>query len=195
MFRTDLLWIDWFDLLAVQGTLMSLLQHHSSKTSILWCSAFFIVQLSHPYMTTGKTTALTRQTFANKAMSLLLATYFINFSWTIFFFSALLWFSLSVTSFSGDCFSLKYSYLFSKILSDVSLSYWTVFQVLSPAYGRAFILTITIEKKEDFCPQLFLIYSLPRKFHLLPRFWWRASTDFCLQGRCVFALIESKPVL
>ena len=63
--------IDWFDLLAVQGTLKSLLQHHSSKASILQCSAFFIVQLSHPYMTTGKTTALTRQTFVSKVMSLL----------------------------------------------------------------------------------------------------------------------------
>ena len=55
--------MDWLDLLAVQGTLKSLLQHHSSKASILWCSAFFIVQLSHSYMTTGKTIALTRQTF------------------------------------------------------------------------------------------------------------------------------------
>ena len=55
-------WIDWFDLLEVQGTLKSLLQHHSSKASILWRSAFFIVQLSHPYMTTGKTMALTRWT-------------------------------------------------------------------------------------------------------------------------------------
>ena len=55
--------MDWLDLLAVQGTLKSLLQHHSSKASILWCSAFFIVQLSHPYMTTGKTIALTRWTF------------------------------------------------------------------------------------------------------------------------------------
>ena len=63
--------IDWFDLLAVQGTLKSLLQHHSSKASILWQSAFFIVQLSHPYMTTGKTIALTRRTFAGKVMSLL----------------------------------------------------------------------------------------------------------------------------
>ena len=63
--------IDWFDLLAVQGTLMNLLQHHSSKASILWCSAFFMVQLSHPYMTTGKTKALTRWTFVSKAMSLL----------------------------------------------------------------------------------------------------------------------------
>ena len=61
----------WLDLLAVQGTLKSLLQHHSSKASILWCSAFFIGQLSHPYMTTGKTTALTRQTFVGKVMSLL----------------------------------------------------------------------------------------------------------------------------
>ena len=63
--------MDWFDLLSVQGTLNSLLQHHSSKASILWCSAFFTVQLSHPYLTTGKTTALTRQTFVGKVMSLL----------------------------------------------------------------------------------------------------------------------------
>ena len=66
--------IDWFDLLAVQGTLKSLLQHHSSEASILRCSAFFMVQLSHPYMTTGKTTALTRQTFVGKLMSLLFNT-------------------------------------------------------------------------------------------------------------------------
>ena len=63
--------MDWLDLLAVQGTLRSLLQHHSSKASILQCSAFFIVQLSHPYMTTGKTIALTRRTFVGKVMSLL----------------------------------------------------------------------------------------------------------------------------
>ena len=63
--------MDWLDLLAVQGTLRSLLQHHSSKASVLWCSAFFIVQLSHPYMTTGKTIALTRWTFVDKVMSLL----------------------------------------------------------------------------------------------------------------------------
>ena len=62
--------MDWLDLLAVQGTLKSLLQHHSSKASVLWRSAFFIVQLSHPYMTTGKTIALTRQTFVDKVMSL-----------------------------------------------------------------------------------------------------------------------------
>ena len=65
-FRTD-----WLDLLAVQGTLKSLLQHQSSKASILWRSAFFIVQLSHPYMTAGKTTALTSRTFVDKVMSLL----------------------------------------------------------------------------------------------------------------------------
>ena len=64
--------IDWFDLLAVPGTLKSLLQHHSSKALLLRHSAFFIVQLSHPYMTTGKTTALTRQTFVGKVTSLLL---------------------------------------------------------------------------------------------------------------------------
>ena len=63
--------MDWLDLLAVQGTLKSLLQHHSSKASILWCSAFFVVQLSHPYMTTGKTIALAGRTFVGKVMSLL----------------------------------------------------------------------------------------------------------------------------
>ena len=63
--------IDWLDLLAVQGTLKSLLQHHSSKASVLQCSAFFIGQLSHPYMTTGKTIALMRWTFVGKVMSLL----------------------------------------------------------------------------------------------------------------------------
>ena len=63
--------MDWLDLLAVQGTLKSLLQHHTSKASILWRSAFFIVQLSHPYTTTGKTIALTRRTFVDKVMSLL----------------------------------------------------------------------------------------------------------------------------
>ena len=64
--------MDWLDLLAVQGTLKSLLQHHSSKASVLWWSAFFVVQLSHPYMTTGKTIALTRRTLVGKVMSLLL---------------------------------------------------------------------------------------------------------------------------
>ena len=63
--------MNWLDLLAVQGTRKSLLQHHGSKASILWCSAFFTVQLSHPYMTTGKTLALTRWTFVGKVMSLL----------------------------------------------------------------------------------------------------------------------------
>ena len=66
--------IDWFDLLAVQGTLKGLLQHHNSKASILWHSAFFMVQLSHPYMTTGKIIALTRQTFVGKVMFLLFNT-------------------------------------------------------------------------------------------------------------------------
>ena len=63
--------MNWLDLLAVQGTLKSLLQHHSPKASILWCSAFFIVQLSHPYMTIGKTIALTRRTFVDEVTSLL----------------------------------------------------------------------------------------------------------------------------
>ena len=63
--------MDWLDLLSVQGTLKSLLQHHTSEASILWCSAFFTVQLSHPYMTTGKTMALSRRTFVGKVISLL----------------------------------------------------------------------------------------------------------------------------
>ena len=67
--------MDWLDLLAVQGTLKSLLQHHTSKASVLQCSAFFTVQLSHPYMTTGKTIALTRWTFVGKVMSLNLITH------------------------------------------------------------------------------------------------------------------------
>ena len=71
LFRTDLFRMDWLDLLEVQGTLKSLLQHLSSKASILWCSAFFIIQLSHPCMTTGKTIALTIWIFVSKVMSLL----------------------------------------------------------------------------------------------------------------------------
>ena len=71
LFRLISFLIDWFDLLAVQGTLKSLLQHHSSKALIFQCSAFIIVQLSHPHMTTGKTIALTRWTFVGKVMSLL----------------------------------------------------------------------------------------------------------------------------
>ena len=74
--------MDWLDLLAVQGTLKSVLQHHSSKASIFWCSAFFTVQLSHPYMTTGKTIALTRRTFVGKVMSLL----FCLFVFPIYFY-------------------------------------------------------------------------------------------------------------
>ena len=76
-FRTD-----WLDILAIQGTLKSLLQHHSSKASILQCSIFFIVQLSHPYMTTGKTIALNRWAFVGKVMSLL----FNMLSWSYLFF-------------------------------------------------------------------------------------------------------------
>ena len=74
--------MDWLDLLAVQGTLKSLLQHHRSKASVLRCSAFFMIQLSHPYMTTGKTIALTRRTFVGKAISRLfnmLSTFVIAF--------------------------------------------------------------------------------------------------------------------
>ena len=98
--------MDWLDLLAVQGTLKSLLQHHSSKASILRCSALFIVQLLHPYITTGKTTALIRQTFVGKVMSLL-------FSLVITFLprSKRLWmwtidFSVRFSSLSQSCSTL-----------------------------------------------------------------------------------------
>ena len=92
--------IDLLDLLAVQGTLKSLLQHHSSKASILWCSAFFVIQLSHPYMTTGKTIALTRWTFVSKVMSLLFNTLY--FQWRVnilFYFSFLKYCALLNTFF------------------------------------------------------------------------------------------------
>ena len=72
-------WMNWLDLLAIQGTLRSLLQHHNSKPSVVQCSAFFMVQLSRPYMTTGKTTALTRRTFVGKVMSLLFIFLFFIF--------------------------------------------------------------------------------------------------------------------
>ena len=81
--RTDLFRMDWLDLLAVQGTPKSLLQHHSSKASILLHSAFFLVQLSHPYMTTGKTIALTRRTFVDKVMSLLFNMLSSTLAWKI----------------------------------------------------------------------------------------------------------------
>ena len=81
--------MDWLDLFAVQGTLKSLLQHHSSKASILLCSAFFTVQLSHPYMTTGKTIALTRRIFVGKVMSLLfnMLSRLIIIRWVYFYVS------------------------------------------------------------------------------------------------------------
>ena len=83
--------MDWLDLLAVQRTLKSLLQQHSSKASILQCSAFFIVQLSHPYMTAGKTIALTRQTFVGKIMSLLFIYFYFYFFCLCFLICCLGW--------------------------------------------------------------------------------------------------------
>ena len=87
----------WLDHLAVQGTLKSLLQHHSSKASIPLHSAFFTVQLSHPYMTSGKTIALTRCTFVGKVMSLLFIFYFLSFIFTLFYFTILYWFCHTLT--------------------------------------------------------------------------------------------------
>ena len=92
--------MDWLDLLAVQGTLKSLLQHHSSKVSVLWCSAFFIVQLSHSYMSSGKPIALTRRTFVDKVMSLLLICCLVSFltSYNILYFKVyFVWYE--------DCYS------------------------------------------------------------------------------------------
>ena len=90
--------IDWFDLLTVQGALRSLLQHHSSKASILQCSAFFLLQLSHPYRTTGKTIALARWTFVGKAVSLLFFfLIFKIFIFTLFCFTILYWFCHTLT--------------------------------------------------------------------------------------------------
>ena len=93
--------MDWLDLLAVQGTLKSLLQHHSPKASILWCSAFFIVQLSHPYMTTGKTIALTSWTFVGKVMALifnmlsrLVITFLLRSKWLTALWKRNIYFSL-----------------------------------------------------------------------------------------------------
>ena len=112
--------MEWLDLLAVQGTLKSLLQHHSSKASILWCSDFFIVQLSHPYITTGKIIVLTRWTFVDKVMSLLfnMLSRFssVQFSCSVMSNSATPWTaarqaSLSLFSFSIAFFLYKISVL------------------------------------------------------------------------------------
>ena len=103
--------MDWLDLLAVQGTLKSLLQHHSSKAAILWCTAFFIAQLSHSYMTTGKTTALTRWTFVDEVMSLLFIFFnfyfilFFNFYFIYFFIS---WSLITLQYCSGFCHTLTW---------------------------------------------------------------------------------------
>ena len=93
--------VDWLDLLAVQGTLKSLLPHHTSKASILWCSALFIVQISHPYMTTGKTIALTRQTFDGKVRLLTIITMLYLISpWLIYFITRGLYFLIPFTHFA-----------------------------------------------------------------------------------------------
>ena len=108
--------MDWFDLFAVQVTLESLLQHHSSKASILWHSAFFIVQLSHPYMTTGKTIALTRWTFVHKVISLLLLKkYFLFIFFVLFIYFSLFssfifisWRLITLQYCSGFCHTLTW---------------------------------------------------------------------------------------
>ena len=91
--------MDWLDLLAVQGIIKSLLQHHSSKASILRHSAFFIVQLSHPYLTTGKTIALTRWTFVGKVMSLLFNMLYIRFSLFIYLIHSGVYMSVPISQF------------------------------------------------------------------------------------------------
>ena len=109
--------MDWLDLLAVQGTLKSLLQHHSSKASLFWHSAFFIVQLSHPYMTPGKVIALTRWTLVGKVMSLL-----------FFFFMSLLFNMLSrlvITFLVNSAMNIGYKYLFEALLSFFFLFFFS----------------------------------------------------------------------
>ena len=140
--------MDWLDLLAVQGTLKSSLQHHSSKASILRCSDFFTVQLSHPYMTTGKTIALTRRTFAGKVMSLLLnmlSRLVITFlprskrlliSW--------LWSSSTVM--------LELPKIKSVTLSTVSPS--ICHEVLGPSWGHD-LSFLNVEPQANFCTLLF----------------------------------------
>ena len=98
--------MDWLDLLAVQGTLKSLLQHHSLKASILQHSVFFTVQLSHPYMTTGKTIALTRRTFVGKAMSLLFNVIFNSLQKCFVVFQGRI-FSILFVKFIPQCFILS----------------------------------------------------------------------------------------
>ena len=93
--------MDWLALLAVQGTLKNLLQHHNSKASVLWHSAFFIVQLSHPYLMTGKTIALTRQAFVSKVMSML---FLITEDRAVKYSVGYYWVGQNVHSFSGRCF-------------------------------------------------------------------------------------------
>ena len=106
--------INWLDLLALQGTLKSLLQHHSSKASVPWCSAFFMVQLSHPYTTTGKTIALTRWTFVGKVMSLLfniLSRFVIAFLLLISWLqspSAMIFESKKIKSHCSHCFPIYF---------------------------------------------------------------------------------------
>ena len=109
--------MDWLDLLAVQGTLKSLLQHHSSKASILWHSAFFTVQLSHPYMTTGKTIALTSRTFFGKVMSLLLNM----LSWNI------------ISFFLQTLKEVRITYSVHSVLRPVSV-FWQWVHVFFPSF-------------------------------------------------------------
>ena len=116
--------MDWLDLLAVQGTLKSLLQHHSSKTSVLRCSAFFTVQLSHPYMTTGKTIALTSRTFVGKVISLLLNM--------LSRLSALLFFVLKSYTTTDRIFKI---FLFRGNVQVISLKEYQ--KVLSVFYSKA----------------------------------------------------------
>ena len=107
--------MDWLDLLAVQGTLKSLLQHHSSKAWIIQCSAFFIVQLSHPYMTTGKTIALTRWTFVGKVMSLLLICFFNALMSLLFNMSSLIQRANTLALALDNCLVLRYDIIWSSL--------------------------------------------------------------------------------
>ena len=134
--------MDWLDLLAVQGTLKSLLQHRSSKASILWCSPFFIVQLSHPYMTTGKAIPLTRCTVVSKVMSLL----FNILSIYLLFFT-----SKSLTSFTAHAISPSSS-LFLPTFSAIEANIYLLFSVTLKCH--------TLTENVDFPQEIYSLWNM-----------------------------------
>ena len=155
--------MDWLDLLAVQGTLKSLLQHHSSKTSFFRCSAFFIDQLLHPYMTTGKTIALTRLIFVGKVMSLL---FNMQSRLTIDLNFLLLLCSLSL----GDLINYYgFTYHRKWMIPTCLLSLWKCHLVFKITYHNVYMtgLSILTQYLQTFPPNIFII-TCSLSYYLLP---------------------------